>query len=536
MMFWTCVRSVFARDEQRLADLGRRQALGQGLEDLSSRAVSGSMGGRSGYRSRRARRRAGRCPMITERGRRVSPAQALRTVGDDVVDRAVLGQVAIGAGLDRFEHGLVVLHRGEHHDPGARPARLDRPRRLGAGAVGQAVVHEDDVHPLAQRAAWPRRRVPAMPTTSMSGSAASSRASESVSSWWSSTRSTRIGLASPVMQPPRGVERREAQRTGARALWARDGSTAAERVGGPAAILAGMRVALLGLGLIGGSSPARCATRPAMARRSRGRSPPGRRPGGPGRGAGGRRHRRGRRAPGGGHRRRRAGRPGRPARRTAWPCSTSSPGRGARPSPRTRSSPTWPARRGARPARDGARAAVRRRPPDGRPRDEPATRPRARTCSSIGRGSWCRRGGRRGAVERVERLAVACGARPVRLGPRPTTGPWPAISHLPLVVAAALVEAVAGTASAGPTGRTGRPPRAWRRRLARHDPPGPRRRDDGRRHRRHERPGDRRPGPRPRGGPRRWLAELERPGGPDAGDDRGPAASRARTRWRRWPR
>ena len=25
-----------------------------------------------------------------------------------------------------------------------------------------------------------------------------------------------------------------------------------------------------------------------------------------------------------------------------------------------------------------------------------------------------------------------------------------------------------------------------------------------------------------------WLAELERPGGPDAGDDRGPAADRAR--------
>jgi prephenate dehydrogenase len=38
-----------------------------------------------------------------------------------------------------------------------------------------------------------------------------------------------------------------------RALPVPDGSTAVERVGRPAAILAGMRIALLGLGLIGGS-------------------------------------------------------------------------------------------------------------------------------------------------------------------------------------------------------------------------------------------------------------------------------------------
>jgi prephenate dehydrogenase len=49
------------------------------------------------------------------------------------------------------------------------------------------------------------------------------------------------------------------------------------------------------------------------------------------------------------------------------------------------------------------------------------------------------------AVERVEQLAVACGARPVRLGAAAHDRAVAGISHLPLVVAAALVEAVAGT-------------------------------------------------------------------------------------------
>lgn len=53
------------------------------------------------------------------------------------------------------------------------------------------------------------------------------------------------------------------------------------------------------------------------------------------------------------------------------------------------------------------------------------------------------------AVERVEHLARACGARPVRLGAAEHDRAVAGISHLPLVVAAALVEAVAGGASAG---------------------------------------------------------------------------------------
>ena len=48
------------------------------------------------------------------------------------------------------------------------------------------------------------------------------------------------------------------------------------------------------------------------------------------------------------------------------------------------------------------------------------------------------------AVDRVTWLAVACGARPVRMGAAAHDAAAAAISHLPLLVAAALVEAVAG--------------------------------------------------------------------------------------------
>ncbi|HEX5828517.1 MAG TPA: prephenate dehydrogenase/arogenate dehydrogenase family protein [Candidatus Limnocylindrales bacterium] len=49
------------------------------------------------------------------------------------------------------------------------------------------------------------------------------------------------------------------------------------------------------------------------------------------------------------------------------------------------------------------------------------------------------------AVARVEALAAACGARTFRLDARAHDGYVAAISHMPLVVSAALVEAVAGT-------------------------------------------------------------------------------------------
>ncbi len=122
------------------------------------------------------------------------------------------------------------------------------------------------------------------------------------------------------------------------------------------------------------------------------------------------------------------------------------------------------------------------------------------------------------AVERVERLATACGARLVRLGAAEHDRAVAGISHLPLVVAAALVEAVAGDASLGPSAEwptaANLAATGWRdtTRLARGDATmgagivatnapalAARVRDliaalDG------------------------WLAELERPGGPDTGE------------------
>lgn len=47
-----------------------------------------------------------------------------------------------------------------------------------------------------------------------------------------------------------------------------------------------------------------------------------------------------------------------------------------------------------------------------------------------------------GDVDRVERLALACGARPVRLDPDTHDAAAATISHVPLVVSAALVEAM----------------------------------------------------------------------------------------------
>jgi prephenate dehydrogenase len=73
-------------------------------------------------------------------------------------------------------------------------------------------------------------------------------------------------------------------------------------------------------------------------------------------------------------------------------------------------------------------------------------------------------------VARIERLAIDCGARPVRLDPAVHDGATAAISHAPLVVSAALVEALAS----GPEWPTAASLAAggWRdmTRLARGDP------------------------------------------------------------------
>jgi prephenate dehydrogenase len=122
------------------------------------------------------------------------------------------------------------------------------------------------------------------------------------------------------------------------------------------------------------------------------------------------------------------------------------------------------------------------------------------------------------AVARVEGLVRACGGHPVRLGAAAHDRAVAGISHLPLVVAAALVEAVAGDDSAGPAAdwptAAGLAATGWRdtTRLARGEVTmgagiiatnapaiAGRVRDliaalDG------------------------WLVELERPGGPDPGE------------------
>lgn len=78
------------------------------------------------------------------------------------------------------------------------------------------------------------------------------------------------------------------------------------------------------------------------------------------------------------------------------------------------------------------------------------------------------------AMARVEWLAVACGARPVVMDAATHDAATSAISHLPLIVAAALVEAVAGVGSPGPRWQAAAPLRStgWRdmTRLALGDP------------------------------------------------------------------
>ena len=121
------------------------------------------------------------------------------------------------------------------------------------------------------------------------------------------------------------------------------------------------------------------------------------------------------------------------------------------------------------------------------------------------------------AIVAVETLAVASRARPIRMDAATHDLAVAAISHLPLIVAAALVEAVAGP-DAGGASPAGWPVARGARSLglARHDAVGSRRRGDGRGDRGDERAGDRRPPARVRGtcstaGWRTWSGR----GGPD---------------------
>ena len=127
---------------------------------------------------------------------------------------------------------------------------------------------------------------------------------------------------------------------------------------------------------------------------------------------------------------------------------------------------------------------------------------------------------RYGDRERIEALATACGGVPVAMSAGEHDAAVAAISHLPLVVAAALVE-VGGRrrGRGGPPGLAhGREPRGDG--LGGDDAPRPRRRRDGRRDRRDERPGDRGAAARPAGRPRRVAGLPRRPDRPRRRADR----------------
>ncbi len=111
----------------------------------------------------------------------------------------------------------------------------------------------------------------------------------------------------------------------------------------------------------------------------------------------------------------------------------------------------------------------------------------------------------------VASLARACGARPLVMTAEDHDAAVAGISHLPLVVAVALVEAVAGLGDGPARADWPEAAPAGRRRVAGHDPGRARRPADGRGDPRHERTGDRGTPARPAGRARR-LARRPRGG------------------------
>ena len=158
-MFWTWVRSVFGAIASSSQISRRRPPGAQQAQDLElARGQRLELRIPSAPSSCAIRTRSAILAM-TAGGSSVSPAWADRTAAHDLVGRGGLRQEAIGAGLDRVEHGLVVVVRGQHDHRGLRPASLDRPGHLGAGPVRQGVVHEHDVDRLAQAGPRLGRRV-----------------------------------------------------------------------------------------------------------------------------------------------------------------------------------------------------------------------------------------------------------------------------------------------------------------------------------------------------------------------------------------
>ena len=120
---------------EALADLRRGQTLGQGLEHfqfprrerLDLAALGAALPGRGDALGDADDHRAGQ--------KRLPGISGPHCV-DYLVDCPVLGEVAVRAGLDRFEHRLVVREGGQHHYPGSGPAGLDCTSGFGPGSVG----------------------------------------------------------------------------------------------------------------------------------------------------------------------------------------------------------------------------------------------------------------------------------------------------------------------------------------------------------------------------------------------------------------
>ena len=278
MMFCTWVRSVLGVMNSRSQISGVREALGQRAQhlQLARRQRLDRAAGRPGGRA--PRRRAARSPRSRTRGSSVAPAFAARTVAHDVLDRPVLGEVAVGAGLDRLEDRLVVVDRREHHDPAGGPARLDRrasPRRRSRRAGGSPSAPR---RPARAPAILASPRSCAFPTISMSGSCAEDAGErpedqavvvDQQHADRARGRRARGGRSCAARQrcrPPGGPQATRrchvSSRAGPKAASRRAGRSGSltPRPATLPLIIWRMRIAFLGLGLIGGSI-ARAAAR-----------------------------------------------------------------------------------------------------------------------------------------------------------------------------------------------------------------------------------------------------------------------------------
>jgi len=135
-------------DEQPIADLRCRETLGQGAEDLELARCQWL--DHPPVIATFTRRGDAPGDIDDDRSRQEGLTGICRANGvDDVFCRPILREIAVCAGLDRLEDRLVVGQRGDHDDARGRPAGLDRTGGLGAGAVREAVVHQDHVEPFA---------------------------------------------------------------------------------------------------------------------------------------------------------------------------------------------------------------------------------------------------------------------------------------------------------------------------------------------------------------------------------------------------